>query len=87
MESQKQELSLGAFLFYSVCALIAIGLFLSGGKSGLSPPSSPPTQREKDEAAGRAYLREFSPKGASEQQIRQGAKAAVDEWDRVTRGR
>ena len=87
MASQKQELSLGAFLFYSVCALIVIGLFLSGGKSCSSPPSSPPTQREKDEAGARAILRDYGRRDATDQEVGQGAKAIVDEWDKVTRGR
>jgi hypothetical protein len=44
-----------------------------------------PTEREKSEAGVQAILRKYGPDDQSEEEIRQGAKDVMDEWDRVTK--
>lgn len=62
-------------------SFVAVGALLGCDNS----PPAPPTEREKQEASTRAILREYGRPGQSEAEIDRGAKAVVDEWEKVTK--
>jgi len=65
-----------------IVGVVVVGA-LVGCADSTSPSYSPPTEREKQEAGTRAILREYGPPGQSEAEIDRGAKAVVDEWEKV----
>ena len=70
--------------FRVINGVVIVGALL-GCDNSPSPSYSPPTEREKQEAGTRAILREYGRPGQSEAEINRGAKAVVDEWEKVSK--
>ena len=48
-----------------------------------NPTTAVPTEREKQEAGARAILEKYGRANQSKEEINQGAKAIIDEWEKV----
>jgi len=86
MNNKRSNHSRSTWSWPLIGGVVVVGALLgcADSASHSSPSHSPPTEREKQEAGTRAILREYGRPGQSEAEIDRGAKAIVDEWEKVS---